>query len=107
MYAQAPMLICDRDRAVYLDPLIIIPSLIYSRADQFHVPPSFLVQQAAWLYERHLDHVRAQMKKVGGTAQPPPFNLDSTQTTMGGEPMRRASSSGSGGMRPLEPLNSI
>ncbi|CAN9279717.1 unnamed protein product [Alternaria alternata] len=33
-------------------------------ADKFQVPPTFLLQQAAWLYERHLDHVRNQMKKV-------------------------------------------
>lgn len=37
-----------------------------NRANDFAVPPEFLLQQAAWLYERHLDHVRAQMKKVGG-----------------------------------------
>ncbi|KAF2131914.1 hypothetical protein P153DRAFT_364388 [Dothidotthia symphoricarpi CBS 119687] len=33
-------------------------------AIKFRVPPTFLLQQAAWLYERHLQHVRDQMKKV-------------------------------------------
>ncbi|KAF2146290.1 uncharacterized protein K452DRAFT_283565 [Aplosporella prunicola CBS 121167] len=35
---------------------------------RFEVPQSFLLQQAAWLYERHLSHVRAQMRKVGSTS---------------------------------------
>ncbi|KAF2440567.1 hypothetical protein P171DRAFT_103244 [Karstenula rhodostoma CBS 690.94] len=48
-------------------------------ATQFSVPPTFLLQQAAWLYERHLDHVRAQMKKVGGQTAPALSSIDSTQ----------------------------
>jgi hypothetical protein len=50
-----------------------------SRAGEFNVPPTFLLQQAAWLYERHLDHVRAQMKKVGGQTAPALSSTDSTQ----------------------------
>ncbi|KAF2205112.1 hypothetical protein GQ43DRAFT_437341 [Delitschia confertaspora ATCC 74209] len=42
----------------------------------FQVSPTFMLQQAAWLYERHLEHVRAQMKKVGNTV--------SIATTWGG-----------------------
>ncbi|KAF2090407.1 hypothetical protein K490DRAFT_71990 [Saccharata proteae CBS 121410] len=34
-------------------------------AERFNVSPAFILQQAAWLYERHLEHVRAQMRKVG------------------------------------------
>ncbi|KAL5427875.1 hypothetical protein PMIN04_001079 [Paraphaeosphaeria minitans] len=49
------------------------------RATEFKVPPTFLLQQAAWLYERHLDHVRAQMKKVGGQTAPALSSTDSTQ----------------------------
>jgi len=56
------------------------------------VPPKFLLQQAAWLYERHLNHVRAQMKKVGGSTAPAMFSLESTQTTMGGVSKKRAGS---------------
>ncbi|OAG10431.1 uncharacterized protein CC84DRAFT_484173 [Paraphaeosphaeria sporulosa] len=48
-------------------------------ATEFKVPPTFLLQQAAWLYERHLDHVRAQMKKVGGQTAPTSSIPDSTQ----------------------------
>ncbi|KAF1809894.1 hypothetical protein P152DRAFT_460986 [Eremomyces bilateralis CBS 781.70] len=33
-------------------------------ATKLDVPQPFLLQQAAWLYERHLSHVRAQMRKV-------------------------------------------
>ncbi|KAJ4346209.1 hypothetical protein N0V95_005625 [Ascochyta clinopodiicola] len=36
-------------------------------ATKFQVPPTFLLQQAAWLYERHFEHVRNQMKKVSGS----------------------------------------
>ncbi|KAF2643454.1 hypothetical protein P280DRAFT_547597 [Massarina eburnea CBS 473.64] len=73
-------------------------------ADNFDVPPAFLLQQAAWLYERHLDHVRAQLKKVGGSA-PTPMSLDSTHTTMGGIPMKRIGSGGSGASRTLSVLS--
>ena len=38
------------------------------RADGLGVTPQFLLQQAAWLYDRQLTQVRAQMRKVG-TAQ--------------------------------------
>jgi hypothetical protein len=72
--------------------------LTFTRADSFfHVPPTFLLQQAAWLYERHLDHVRAQMKKVGGSTAPATFSLENTHTTVGGVSMKRLGSGGSGG----------
>ena len=37
------------------------------RSTRFGVPLSFVLQQAAWLYERQLSQVRAQMRKVDGT----------------------------------------
>lgn len=48
-----------------------------SRAEQYHVSVPFLLQQAAWLYERELSQVRAQMRRVGtggisGASTPPP-----------------------------------
>ena len=41
---------------------------------RFDVPLHFLLQQAAWLHERHFENVRAEMKKLGvsGTATPNP-----------------------------------
>lgn len=35
------------------------------RATRFEVPLSFILQQAAWLYERQLSQVRDQMRRVG------------------------------------------
>ncbi|KAF1958740.1 hypothetical protein CC80DRAFT_546060 [Byssothecium circinans] len=66
-------------------------------ADNFDVPPTFLLQQAAWLYERHLNHVRAQLKKVGGGNASTPLGPDSAQ--IGGIPMKRLGSGGSGTSR--------
>src|ERR1043165_3701283 len=37
-------------------------------AEYFHVSVPFLLQQAAWLYERELSQVRAQLRRVGNTA---------------------------------------
>lgn len=40
-------------------------------SSKFNVPLPFLLQQAAWLYERHFEGVKAQMKGLGaagGTA---------------------------------------
>jgi hypothetical protein len=70
-----------------------------SRADKFQVPPAFLLQQAAWLYERHLDHVRNQMKKVSISNAVPSSSPTggSTMTGVGGVAMRRGGSAGSGG----------
>ncbi|CAI6335817.1 unnamed protein product [Periconia digitata] len=68
-------------------------------SDSFNVPPAFLLQQAAWLYERHLEHVRAQLKRVGGGAPATPSGLDSTHTVMGGIPMKRIGSAGSAASR--------
>ncbi|KAL4924549.1 multidomain presynaptic cytomatrix related protein [Aspergillus undulatus] len=48
-------------------------------ADSFDVTLQFLLQQAAWLYDRQLSQVRAQMRKVGtthsNTASPAPGSI--------------------------------
>ncbi|KAL4800541.1 hypothetical protein BDV19DRAFT_72296 [Aspergillus venezuelensis] len=40
---------------------------LFSSAESFDVTLQFLLQQAAWLYDRQLSQVRAQMRKVGTT----------------------------------------
>jgi hypothetical protein len=69
------------------------------RATKFQVSPTFLLQQAAWLYERHLDHVRNQMKKVTGSDAAAAFSTTggSTRTPTGGVAMLRTGSNESGG----------
>ncbi|KAF2856581.1 hypothetical protein T440DRAFT_437404 [Plenodomus tracheiphilus IPT5] len=75
-------------------------------AIKFQVPPTFLLQQAAWLYERHLDHVRNQMKKVSiSNMNPSPSPTGgSTLTAVGGVAMRRGGSAGSGAGRTTSAL---
>jgi len=41
-----------------------ISNFLYS-AESFDVTLPFLLQQAAWLYDRQLSQVRAQMRRVG------------------------------------------
>lgn len=65
-----------------------------TRASHFSVPHAFLLQQAAWLYERHLSHVRAQMRKMApatasSTASPPQVAVS------GSVAMKRRGSAGS------------
>ncbi|TVY30361.1 Autophagy-related protein [Lachnellula hyalina] len=67
-------------------------------AGKFEVTLAFLLQQAAWLYERQLLQVRAQMRKVGvskGSAAPSPVP-GSTSENVGGEMMRKTGSGGAG-----------
>ncbi|KAH8802669.1 hypothetical protein F5884DRAFT_802672 [Xylogone sp. PMI_703] len=67
-------------------------------ATRFDVSLEFLLQQAAWLYERQLVQVRAQMRKVGvskGSTAASPIP-GSTSETAGGEAMRRTGSGGGG-----------
>ncbi|TVY91364.1 Autophagy-related protein [Lachnellula willkommii] len=68
------------------------------QAAKFEVTLAFLLQQAAWLYERQLLQVRAQMRKVGvskGSAAPSPAP-GSTSENVGGEMMRKTGSGGAG-----------
>jgi hypothetical protein len=80
--------------------LLAAPADSQPSATRFQVPSAFLLQQAAWLYERHLDHVRTQMKKVGtaNANAPGTSSYGSAHTTIGGLPMRR---DGSGGGVPM------
>jgi hypothetical protein len=67
------------------------------RADTFNVSQSFLLQQAAWLYERQLSQVRAQMRKVGASRQsgtPSPSPGSASASMIGGHAMKRAGSGG-------------
>ncbi|TVY33140.1 Autophagy-related protein [Lachnellula subtilissima] len=68
------------------------------QAAKFEVTLAFLLQQAAWLYERQLLQVRAQMRKVGvskGSSAPSPVP-GSTSENVGGEMMRKTGSGGAG-----------
>lgn len=66
-------------------------------SQRFKVTEAFLLQQAAWLYERQLSQVRAQMRKMGNrssnTASPAPQS--NTGSVVGSQPMRRTGSGGS------------
>ncbi|KAI1607932.1 hypothetical protein EDD37DRAFT_7048 [Exophiala viscosa] len=66
-------------------------------SEQFEVSQSFLLQQAAWLYERQLSQVRAQMRRVGSrqSATPSPIPGSATASMVGGQAMKRAGSGGS------------
>ncbi|KAF1934345.1 uncharacterized protein M421DRAFT_13671, partial [Didymella exigua CBS 183.55] len=73
-------------------------------ASKFQVPPTFLLQQAAWLYERHFEHVRNQMKKVSGSnVTAAACGGGSTITPVGGVAMQRAGSGGAGPPRTTSP----
>ena len=81
----------------------------YNSAVQFDVSLPFILQQAAWLYERQLSQVRAEMKKVAGKGgSPSPLqqgivagSLSSGGGSSGGggyaaQAMRRTGSAGGG-----------
>lgn len=66
------------------------------RAINFEVSLAFLLQQAAWLYERQLLQVRAKIREVvvsKGSSAPSPVP-GSTSEFAGGETMRRTGSGG-------------
>ncbi|KAI9841269.1 MAG: hypothetical protein M1837_000805 [Sclerophora amabilis] len=71
-------------------------------AHDFQVPLPFLFQQVAWLYERQLSQVRAQMRKVGSQAQstPPPQSAILASRTSGAQTMKRDGSGGIGSRAP-------
>lgn len=67
----------------------------------FQVPLPFLLQQAAWLYERRFESMKAQMKRFGvsGMASPNPQTLQSERSVVaepgsGGVSMVRTGSRG-------------
>ena len=68
-----------------------------SLADQFQVSQQFLLQQAAWLYERQLSQVRAQMRRVGTNQSNPPSPLPGSMSgsNLGAQVPRRTGSGSS------------
>ena len=68
-----------------------------SLSEHFNVTQAFLLQQAAWLYERQLSQVRAQMRKMGTKSSntPSPIPQSNTASLVGDQPMRRTGSGGS------------
>jgi hypothetical protein len=66
-------------------------------AERFGVTQPFLLQKASWLYERQLEQVRAQMRRVGNrpSATPSPVPGSATASVVGAQPMRRTGSGGS------------
>lgn len=68
-----------------------------SLSERFEVTQPFLLQQAAWLYERQLSQVRAQMRRVGSrqSATPSPAPGSTTASMVGGQAMKRGGSGGS------------
>ncbi|KAF2757552.1 hypothetical protein EJ05DRAFT_476797 [Pseudovirgaria hyperparasitica] len=64
-------------------------------ANKFQVPHTFLLQQAAWLYERHISHVRAQMRKVQTPTASTGIGSASSTTPVCSVPMKRLGSGGS------------
>lgn len=73
--------------------------LIYPlSASRFDVSLPFLLQQAAWLYERQLSQVRAQMRMVGisspSNVSSPVPESDLGSATAGASAMKRVPSNG-------------
>ncbi|KAL8718111.1 MAG: hypothetical protein Q9225_004717 [Loekoesia sp. 1 TL-2023] len=69
----------------------------HALADEFNVDLPFLLQQAAWLYERQLSQVKAQLRKVSKpslTAHSPTPSSVSGSGIAGGHAMARTSSGG-------------
>jgi hypothetical protein len=80
-----------------LDQTLIIATDAALSAMKFEVSLAFLLQQAAWLYERQLVQVRAQMRKVGvskGSAAPSLIPGSTSESVGGGEVMKRTGSGG-------------
>lgn len=70
-------------------------------ATRFDVALPFLLQQAAWLYERHFEGMRKQMQKLGVSQAPSPVPPESgsssgmaSQAQAGGASMQRQGSKG-------------
>lgn len=83
---------------------LLLTQLDYDSAVQFGVTLPFILQQAAWLYERQLSQVRAEMKKVVGKAgSPSPLqqgiavgSVSSGSSGVAAQAMRRTGSGGGG-----------
>ncbi|KAL8998519.1 MAG: hypothetical protein Q9169_002462 [Polycauliona sp. 2 TL-2023] len=76
----------------------ILWDILSRTASQFEVDLSFLLQQAAWLYERQLSQVKAQLRRVSKpslTTQSPTPSSAAGSGVAGGYAMARTSSGGS------------
>ena len=77
--------------------VFFIMAYVFIRADQFDVSLPFLLQQAAWLYERQLSQVREQLRRVNrptsSGVSPTPSSITGSGMA-GGQPMRRGGSGG-------------
>ena len=72
-------------------------------ASHLQVSRAFLLQQAAWLYERELSQIQAQMRRAGGpilntnlSFPTPPSPRPQSPAVMGGVPMARTGTAGTG-----------
>ena len=96
--------VCFRERIVCHDNHHIyhFGSDSACRADKLEVSQSFLLQQAAWMYEQQLSQVRAQMRRVGSRQSSiPSLGAGSmTGSGLGGQHLKREGSTG------LHPPNS-
>jgi hypothetical protein len=98
---QTSLYVANSTRECSVRPLPNFPnSTNISSAEKFQVSLPFLLQQAAWLYERQFSQVRAQMRKV---AVPKSTPSDST----GGEAMRRTGSGGGGPLHHQAPASPL
>ncbi|KAK0936137.1 hypothetical protein LTR29_012324 [Friedmanniomyces endolithicus] len=75
-------------------------------ATRFDVGLPFLLQQAAWLYERHFEGMRKQMQSIGVSQAPTPTLPESgassgTAAQAGGVAMQRQGSRGAARMPPV------
>lgn len=66
-------------------------------SERFSVTQPFLLQQAAWLYERQLSQVRAQMRRMGNRSSntTSPMPQSNVASVSGGQAMKRTGSGGS------------
>ena len=67
------LLTWNRAGTVRYPNIHVFNHLMIPRSRRFQVSLSFLLQQAAWLYERHFAQMRAQMKKLGTPNAPSPL----------------------------------
>ncbi|RPB04096.1 hypothetical protein L873DRAFT_1667225 [Choiromyces venosus 120613-1] len=72
-------------------------------ASHLQVSRAFLLQQAAWLYERELSQIQAQMRKAGLNTNlgfpTPPSPRPQSPAVMGGVPMTRTGTAGTADLR--------
>lgn len=76
-------------------------TLTPTRATHLQVSRAFLLQQAAWLYERELSQIQAQMRRAGTSAlitglAGSPYSRPESPAMMGGIPMIRTGTAGTG-----------